>query len=487
MFSLFSRFFPRKEKQSSPSPVPSNYHLFREIALECNGEFIPDFKLFLYDTTTPIDLLLFMPHRGLYYGEKISWRFDELKEASVQRASASAKKNPTTRFNAVETALRQKLAAVLSFDSTPCERFIWLENLKKDEFEQLDPSFHELLPEARLIFADDTPLSARSKLENLAPFQPEPFSQTKIFGSLSAHTLLLPAQGSPFGIFLSEEQMLFLKTEFANTLTTLYGSSGGGKSTLILRKALMLVLQNPGSKVLIVTPTLLAGELLRNKLVSLLDYGALKIPFDSILFSTPQASIPLEKIKFYDDVIAVFCDDAYRMEESYIAMLKERRGDRWLLLSTALEPDTLENTFFLLNRYRGLKETFSLEAASKNGALYVLIGELRKCLPETDKHDIMIIVPESELLQPYKNALDEYFGLNCRILDSQFSLQYRNLDNVLLTTPDQCSGLRIPHLFLILPSGAEDYTFELSRASDTATIISFPNPDGGNDAKDHQE
>ncbi|KFN38842.1 MAG: hypothetical protein JU82_09825 [Sulfuricurvum sp. MLSB] len=112
---------------------------------------------------------------------------------------------------------------------------------------------------------------------------------------------------------------------------------------------------------------------------------------------------------------------------------------------------------------------------------------MRKRLLDTPKHAIIVVLPESEMLVPFKKAIDEYLALNCRILTSDFSLQYQNLDDLLLSTAENISGINIPHLFLVLPENSDDYTFELSRASDTATIIFFSNPHGENDAKDHQK
>ncbi|MBN2871247.1 MAG: ATP-binding protein, partial [Campylobacterales bacterium] len=396
------------------------------------------------------------------------------------------KKKRTTRFDSVESAIHQKLKNVLSFDSTPCERFAWMEHLSEEEFDALDPSFHELLPKSRLIFSGESPSSARQKLERLAPFQSEPYSTLKVIGSLNAHTLLLPTPDAPFGAFLAEEQRRFLDTEFTDTVTTLYGASGSGKSTLILRKAIKSVLENPKHRVLIITPTLLAGELLRNKLVSLIDYGAFAIPMDAISFYTPQLSEPLRGMAVFEEASIVFCDDAYRMDSALVEMLKQQRKKRWLMISTAVEPDSIENLYVLLNHYRDAKVRATVECTEEN-LMFTLMMELRKRLCDTPAHDVMVVLPEQSMLLKFKYAIDEYFHLNSRMLIPGFSLQYQNLDDLILATADSISGLRIPHLVLIVPENTDDYTFALSRASESATLIAYRNGSEENDPKPHQK
>jgi len=481
--SFFNRLFPRISPQAG---APGEQTVFYEIAREAKGNFFPDFKLYHRTSATTVDLLLFIPHRGLYIGEKIPWRADELKGASVERPLPGGKQKASTRFDAVESTIRQKLEDVLSFDSTPCIRFAWMEHLSEKEFDALDPSFHALLPKSRLLFSDESISSARQKLELLAPYRSNPYASLKVIGSLNAHMLLLPTSQTPFGAYLSDEQLRFMDTGFQDKITTLCGSSGSGKSTLLLRKAVKTVLENPDRKVLIITPTLLAGELLRDKLVSLMEYGAFTVPLDSIAFYTPQSPEPLENMDILYEASAILCDDAYRLQDSFIEMLKRQRKNRWLLFGTVFRPDSNENLFLLQNRYREAKHFTTLRSGEKP-VLFTLLLELRKRFCDTPRHDVMVILPEQRMLQQFKEAIDEYFGSDCRALIPGFSLQYQSLDDLLLATADDVGGLRIPHLFLVVPESSDDYAFELSRASETATIISFSNPHGENDAKDHQK
>lgn len=472
LFSFFNRFASVHTKSLSEKTFDpqKQKESFRAIADEWRGHCYENFKLYHHDTLTTIEILLFHPNRGIYFGEALSWTPSELKGASVERSSKRTQKSPTTRLENSAWRLHQKLEDILSFDSTPIERFLWMKNLTEADFDELDPSFHELMPKGRLIFSDDSKAAIQRKFEALIPYQSESISTVKVMGSLNAHTLLLPTPDTPFGAFLSDEQLQFLGTEFTDTITTLCGTYGSGKSTLLLRKAITILLNDPKSKVLIITPTLLAGELLRNKLISLMEYGAWNIPLDSISFYTPQLSVPLDELPVFEEASVVFCDDAYRLENTFTQMLRQRRGKRWLVFSTVLKADSDENLYLLNNRYRDAKRVATLQCTQKD-LLSTLLDELRKRLIDVSKEDIMIILPEQQMLPQFKKSIDDALHLDCRTLVPGFSLQYQNLDDLILVTADYVSGLRIPHLILIVPEHSDDYAFELSRASESATII----------------
>lgn len=105
-----------------------------------------------------------------------------------------------------------------------------------------------------------------------------------------------------------------------------------------------------------------------------------------------------------------------------------------------------------------------------------LLMELRALLQNTPAETVMVLFNEIRLLKSYKEKIDEYFGFTSRVLTPSFSLQYQSLDTLLLATPDLTSGIHIPHLFFITSEETANYDYVLSRASESATIISFSNP-----------
>lgn len=481
-FSFLSRFIPAKTRQNDPIQEQncdlSQINFFHQLAKKENGLFFKNFDLFYQNTHLVIDLLLFIPERGICFAEEIKWDSKSLQGATIEKFSPKIKKEPSTHLERTEALIHQKLEDILSFDSTRCERFFWMSALREDEFDTLDPSFHQLLPKERLIFSDTSEESVANKITALMPKQSEPYSTVKIIGSLRSHTLLLPSESKSYGDFLSDEQQNFLETIYEDTVTTLYGEHNSGKSTVIIRKALLSLLKFPKKKILIITPTLVGGEILRNELISLSEYGALKIELSSLTFCTPQSAENIKELECFQAASMVLCDDAHVMERNFIDTLVECREKRWLLLSMYNEYYHVSSTpIILYNNYQKNIPYLKIPS-SANKVLLTLLLELRGRFQTASADQIMVILPSDDKIVDFKEAIDEYFGINSRLLTSEFSLQYQNLDDLIITAAENAHGLHVPYVYLIASDKDENYSDALSRASESATIITFSNPKG---------
>lgn len=476
IYPFFSKSTPRPPSQNVCDDDSEQKEFFRFFADEENGYFYEDFSLFYQDIHISIDLLFFIPYRGLLYGEILHWDVEMLQGATVKRPSKN-KTKPSTRLERTEAAIRHKLEDILSFDSTVCERFLWLSGLREDEFDTLDSSFHELLPKERLIFSDSSKESIHQKFSALAPKLSEPYQKQKIMGSLQSHMLLIPTDEKSYGTFLSDEQKIFLETDYSDTVTSLFGEHNSGKSTLLIRKALLLLLKKPHEKILIITPTQIGNEILRNELISLTEYGALKVELASLNFCTPAyAQQNITELAGFQSASLVMCDDAYAMEKDFIDTLIEHREKRWLLLSFHNEYVPISDSTVILHNNYQKNIPFAKIPSSADKVLLTLLLELRSRLQSVNAEKIMVILQNDERINDYKEAIDEYFHLNARLLTSEFSLQYQNLDDLIITTPENACGLHMPHIYLVASDESEHYTYALSRASESATIISFSNP-----------
>ncbi|MDD5716203.1 MAG: hypothetical protein PHW64_00235 [Sulfuricurvum sp.] len=475
-FSFFNRF--RTEKSLTEN-LPKLLHddtvspqkLFGTIAEQHDGTFYEDFLLFHQDTSTAIDLLLFIPERGIFIGEKVVWTPNDLEGASIERSSKRSKKTPSTHLEKREWRIHQKLQDVLSFDSTPIIRFFWFPYLTEDGFDRLDSSFHQLLPKNHLIFRDTPQEAILSKFASLAPLKHEPYSKVKIIGSLLSHTLLLPTKSDPFGKILSEEQIKFLETPLHSPLTQLCGDYGSGKSTLLLRKALQILLTNRLEKIIIITPTRLGGELMRNELVSLIEYGVLDVNLGSFFFHIPEQIDNSDFQKHLQESTLIICDDADQLENSLIERLMHHDENRLFLLSS-LEPIMSSCNTKLINHYRYDARHY-LFNCSENTLLSTLLTDLRKRLADTPSSEIIVVFENYATLNEYKVMINEYLQLSCQILIPSFSLQYQDFDSLILTIPECLCGISIPHLYFISSGSVDNYPFILSRASESVTIITY--------------
>ena len=478
--SFLSNLSPFKPKPAKGSSKKSN-HLPPEETLahaisDLQGTLLQKFTLFHNTTARPIDLLIFLPHYGLYLGEHLTWKKSDLKGATVEQPTQNSKKAPTTQLESTQKLLHQKLEDVLSFDSTPIERFFWLENLTEAEFDLLDSSFHKLLPKRRLLFSDDTIQNIQDKLIALGTYHDHPYSKLKVVGSLQAHTLLLPTTAEPFGTFLNTAQTEFLEAiPKKNTPLILGGVYSSGKSTVLTRKIAQVLLENLSATLMVITPTRLNGEILRQNLVALGEFASVTFDFSRIHFVHPNSLYgAIDPNDVPNNLTHIVCDDIQLLDiTDFIYKMIQSKGILAILSGSILTENT--TPYILKHPYRD-PEIRTEPPSDTAKTIYILMFRLRDHLAHLSSTPIMIIVPDSVVLKQYKEAIDEYFHLESRVLDDNFSLQYKNLESITLSTPEFISAVSVSHTYLVnLDPNNDLYSLALSRASETVTIISEEN------------
>ncbi|MFZ2889501.1 hypothetical protein [Sulfuricurvum sp.] len=480
--SFLSRFYSSTSKKSSHYSE-DEYASLKKFTIKERGEFFQNFNLFHYGITTPIDTLIFLPHYGIYFGETLSWKVSDLENATIEHSSLQKKRSSETHLENIESKIRAKLQDVLSFDFTPVYRFIWMRYLSENEFDLLDTSFHELLPKNRILFYNESINSIQSKLQAIGHYLQIPLSTLQIIGALKTHSYILPTSENQSGALLSPQQNEFLTLPLEKR-THLFGGYGTGKSTLLIRKAMFILLNQPNEKIVVFAPTLLASELLRNEFVSLMYYGVLNIDLIRIVFSSVQED--LESFKPFQDATIIICDDIDRMNTYFIKKLQQKAAKRILLFTSLLEDTLADINYPLSYTYRNPLPTFHLKTNEK-GVLPTLLLELRKYTSEQGKR-ILIVLTENRFISLYKESIDEYLGVNIHFLTPTFSLQSQNFDDLIITTDTCLSGLSASHVFIISTDYSQDYSYPLSRALETATIITYSNSQAETqDAENHKE
>lgn len=481
MFSLFS-FLKSSKTLPIESVAEDSSSAFADFIFEEDATVLTDFILYLHDKQCKIDLLFFLPHYGLYLGEKITWNLRELKDANIKRLTHHTQNTKHTNIESTEKSIYQKLQDVLSFDSTPIQRIFWMTHLKKAEFDTLNATFHEHLPKRRLIFQDDTALDIQTKLHALQEYQVSPFSKLKVIGSLRAHALRLPTADEPFGAFLSPQQQLFFDALLAPRSTLgLYGPYSSGKSTVLIRKVLDYLLKNPQASSLIITPTKLAGELLRNELIALMEFSSTKCNLSNIHFYThADEKIPIESTPLFHSSTLIACDDIHLINSAVLERILECKGSRSLLLCGVNPPAYDHTKTYILDAVYRTPTINTVHFTHTKGALFTLLTGLKIHLETTTGNLIMILLPTHKMVLEYQKAIEEHLNIKCRILNDHFSLQYDNLEEITLSTPQYSCGLNVPHSYLINLDHSDllYYPLALSRASETVTIISETNLEG---------
>lgn len=480
ILSFFKRLFSAPSAPLNQTKDEENPSL-KIFVIKEGGKYFQDFNLFHYQHNTLIDTLLFLPHYGIYFGESLGWKASDLEHATIERSTVQKKQPAATHLEAIQSKIHSKLQDVLSFDFTPIYRFIKMDHLSESEFDALDASFHELLPKNLVIFSDDDIESIKEKLYAMGEYLHTPLSSVQIIGALQTHSFILPTPANPLGALLSPQQNQFLQTVLEDR-TTLYGGYGSGKSTLMIRKAMIDLLNHPEERMVIFAPTLLASDLLRDAFVSLMYYGVISIDLHRIVFASQSED--LETFKPFLEATTIMCDDLYRMNSNFIEKLHRNIPNKKLLTVNTKEDLSSAVNYELTFRYRSPNAPLYLET-DKKALLPILLSELRKYVTDNGA-GILIITPDYDFV-PIKEAIDEYLGVNSRILTPHFTLQTQDLEDLVIATDETLSGVSAAHVIIISNDPAKDYSYALSRGSETATIITCLNTQMENTDENNQE
>ncbi len=474
LFSFVTHFFKSCFHRVSESSYKSvtfkqSVNILEYAILKSKGVYLSNFTLFHYDNALIIDLLIFLPHHGLYFGEKISWTAAQLKGAKVE---SSTKKSSTTHLKIIQAALHQKLEDVLSFDSTPIERFFWMENLYESDFDKLDTSFHRLLSKERLIFADNDIKIIQEKLFSLSSYQKKSYSKLKILGSLQAHSLLLPSKNNPFGAFLSAQQQAFLNAPIVDkSITILSGDFATGKSTVLIRKVLHSLLHND-IKVAIITPTVLSGELLRKELIAICEFSAITLNYSRIQFLSPpipEKTITLNTLS--KDISLIVYDDLDTTNALFMNSLNKELQRQMVIISTSNSAYD-EHSHHLTQVYR-IPIIKTIHCTESNEELSTLLTEIRKIIQTRPSSLMLILLESDEEIARYKKAIDEHLHIESSVITTAFSLQYQNIDSITLSKPLNVLGICVDYCFVInIDVESKEYKIALSRSSKNITLIS---------------
>lgn len=470
MFTFVSKFFkPNIEIVEKSADNELIKHL-NHLANGTDGLFFYDFNLYYIDKYRKIQYLFYLPHHGIYIANQIDYTFDDLKNSTISKASNT--KQSTTNFEDSESMIRQKLDDILSFNEIEYSRFIYMSELLESEYDNLDDSFKELLPIEKIIFSDTPPDAILQKLKSLLEYNKNTLPTKTISIALQSH-LILPSKQQSEARLLDKEQINFINSDLGSEVITLYGKHNSGKSTAIISRALLELLQDRQKQILITTKTVLAADLLRKELVNILTCAAININLKNIQFIPSDELNEFINSKKHLELDTIYCDDSHLYDESILDLLRLSKPAKQSLVLVRKTSDSLidKKVIELTNNYCDKIDTEHLKTDSET-LLPMLLTKIHSKFFD-DKKRSMIICKDQDTLNMCKNALDEYFGIKSQITDDSFSLQYHDFSNIFLTNLENTHGVHAPHVFYIAKAEDSDIGYIISRALESATIITY--------------
>ena len=309
-----------------------------------------------------IPLLILDTSRGLYIFEHKEWNIEELKDAKIEKTSDAQSSDNTLAFDKAHEIIRKRFNELTHDDGIAIYNYLLMENLSTDEYESLDSLSQELLPKSKIFFNDSTEEEILQKIHNASePLTDLPTAAT-VIGTLIIQYAIV-AKDNELKL-CSKDQLDFINADISEHIY-LSAPSASGRTSIILLKAILEKLKNPDLKILIIKPTLLSCEILKQQLLNTIEHAIIEIDITSIEIITPIELVnkhlsKLSKAKLdtslqIDPVLMqkkanladlILCDDADFLQNNFIAYIEQLQNKSSLIIVSNAQT-TLKKLIFI--------------------------------------------------------------------------------------------------------------------------------------------
>lgn len=422
-----------------------------------------------------IPLLLVNPSRGIYIFEYKTWSYDELKVSTIEKASAQSSSNENLAYEQAHEIIKQRFQELTHTDGVNIHNYLIMENLSSEQYQNLNVSFQELLPSQKIIFNDSSDTEILKKLESAPETLNNHQTVQSILGTILIQYTII--QNNQELSLCNKEQINFINSDISGH-TTLAAMFGSGATNIILLKVILEKLKNPKVTINIIKPTLLACDILKKKLLEIVEHAIIEIDLSSIQILTPTQVLNkhLQKLskplltqeEFHIDNILmkkkmnhadiIVCDDADLLESEFIAYLKHIQKNETLLL---VGDFISENIFTLQHSFRRTKQKSVFLKTNPYAKAMQLVSKLL----ETNEAKDIIIISNSLNKEKLNEDLKSFIKDKAVLLDSSKNLLDQDIDNLLLASYEDIVGLSAEHIILIdvckAPKEQLSYAFNL--------------------------
>jgi len=406
-----------------------------------------------------IPLLILDKERGIYIFEHKEWSYDDLKNTTIEKATKQSPSNETLAFEKSHEIIRQKFNELIHSDGVPLYNFLLMENLSADEHEHLNESFKELLPAQNIIFNDSSHSDILKKLACVSEPQTDLPDIADIIGNILIQYCVLDKDSNLH--MATKEQMQFINADITG-YNVLYSEPGSGKTSAVALKVIVEKLKNPQTRISIVEPTILSCDILKKKLMDIIEHAIIEIDITTIQILTPLEliNLHLKKLKkpLLSDEIAIdsilmnkkfnfadllVCDDSDLFSGEFITYLKHIQIKSSLLLINS--SNEIEQTFTLNKSFKKETQEVTFHQTSPHAKALQIISKLLK----TENPKDILVVSSNLSKEKLKDDLDSFIENKAILLDSSKNLIDQNLENLLLCTYSDINGLQAKFVILM--------------------------------------
>ncbi len=443
-----------------------------------------DITIYHHTKSYPVPLMLLDTRRGIYLFERKDWSYDDLKNSKIEKAENQDSSKDTLSYQNTQNIIDKKFNELTHHNSVPIFNYLLMENLNADEYEHLDESFKELLPKDRVIFSDSNENEIIQKLEYSEISQkPLPSKEDIIGNLLIQHTVLRDDLSLKL---CTDEQINFIDSEISG-FEVLNSDVDSDKSTILLLKAIVEKLKNPDKKQIIIKPTVLACDILKRKLVDIVEHAIVEIDLTSIIIITPIDLINMHLRKLKRDTIVgtviideslmrkafdvadiIMCDDSNLMPDNFIQYLLhiQKRANLLLVNSNIKEAHF---TFERELKNEELNRDILFHKANPHAKALQLISKLL----QTETAKGIVVVSNSLSKEKLNDDLEFFIKDKALLLDSSQNLVNQNFDSLLLLTYSDTNALKAEHLIMLdlCFTSQSEIEYALGMATNSVDII----------------
>ena len=446
-----------KDKKSLTLPDSILLKKLKKISHEHSFFLFDNVTIFHHTLNYHFPLIILDETRGLYIFEKKEWSYNDLKNATVEKAQHQETSQDTLSFQNKQDIINQKFNELTHHSDVPIFNYLLMENLNADEYEHLHDSFKELIPINKVVFNDSDEKEILQKLHN-SPKSLHPLpSKDYILGNLLIQYTVLDNQQN---VKLCTQEQIDIINHDIFGLESLQASAYSGKTSILLLKAIMHVLTHKGSQVLIIKPTLLACDLLKKKLLEIIEHAIIEFNILDILIVTPDEFLQMKKAQIPKLIV---CDDANLLLNDFIHQLIEIQKNANLLL---VNYKTAGYSHTLTKEFTSVHKDIKFHHTHKLAKTLLLIAKLLK---NADAQDIFIMSNEETRIK-LQDDLQFFIAEETTFLDATKHLVIEDLNAIVFLDLKSIDELNPKHL-IILDATQRDTKYIEQSIDKTSTSV----------------
>jgi len=446
----------KKEKKVFAETESVLIDRLKNITIKNNLLFFENTTIYHHKKSFLIPIIIIDEKHGIFIFEYKDWCYDDLKNATIKRASKQSASSDTLAFEKAHDSIRDRFKEILHDDGVPIFNFLIMENLNTTQYNFLNNSIKESLPSNSIIFNNLEEDEILSLIEK-KPICPITINKEKIATTLFAHYAVVKQKDIKLS---TEEQINFIESDI-NGKQVLAGNFHTGKSSALVLKIILEKLKNPNIEICVIKPNKLSCDILKKQLLDSVEYSIIEVDISPIKIFTPIELINYHLTKlnkdnvnelFIDNILMnkklfiadyLICDDSQFIDNNFLLYLEHIQKNRNLLLIKNLDEN--ETTFQFTKNLDPKNLNINFYQAPQHAKALQVISTLLK---EHKAKDILVISSKKSK-ENLKEDLEYFIDSDTTLIDSSKKIIEHNLDNLLLSTYSDMHSLNIKHIVLL--------------------------------------